>query len=278
MRLKSFLPVAALALLAACATSTPRNATPKPDSAATAMRPAGEGYLPDDAYDVLHVMPPAPVRGDARDDADRRIFRETRVFQDSPRWQLAHDDADLRMISLLKDFACSLDLDILPEQAPKIVRLLEFAMRDTARGAGIAKDHYQRLRPFRIDDGPTCLPPEPLARSFDYPSGHATAGWTSGLVLAQVAPTHATALLARGRAIGESRIVCGVHNASSVASAQFAAGAVVAMASATAAYRVDLDAAREEYVRLDRAAKQRPDAAACRAEAELVALPVLPRH
>jgi len=278
MRLNRFLPVAALALLAACATSTPRNATPKPDSTATAMRPAGEGYLPDDAYDVLRVMPPAPVRGDARDDADRRIFRETRVFQDSPRWKLAHDDADLRMISLLKDFACSLDLDVLPEQAPKIVRLLEFAMRDTARGAGIAKDHYQRLRPFRIDDGPTCLPPEPLARSFDYPSGHATAGWTSGLVLAQVAPTHATALLARGRAIGESRIVCGVHNASSVASAQFAAGAVVAMASATAAYRVDLDAAREEYARLDRAAKQRPDAAACRAEAELVALPVLPRH
>jgi len=278
MRLNRFLPVAALALLAACATGTPRNATPKPDGTATAMRPAGEGYLPDDAYDVLRVMPPAPVRGDARDDADRRIFRETRVFQDSPRWKLAHDDADLRMISLLKDFACSLDLDVLPEQAPKIVRLLEFAMRDTARGAGIAKDHYQRLRPFRIDDGPTCLPPEPLARSFDYPSGHATAGWTSGLVLAQVAPTHATALLARGRAIGESRIVCGVHNASSVASAQFAAGAVVAMASATAAYRVDLDAAREEYARLAQEAKSHPDAAACRAEAELVALPVLPRH
>jgi acid phosphatase (class A) len=276
--MRKWIPVAALVFLAACAARPSHGPDLQSSELPDAMRAPGQGYLTDDAYDILRVLPPAPIRGDARDDADRRIFRDTRAFKDSPRWQLAHDDADLGTASLLKDFACSLDLQITPEQAPRLVRLLENAMRDTARGAGIAKERYQRLRPFRIDEGATCLPQEPLARSFDYPSGHATAGWTSGLVLAQVAPAHANAVLARGRSIGESRVVCGVHNASSVEAAQLAAGAALALASALPGYRADLDAARAEYARLDRTATSRPDAAACRVEAALVAQPLLPHN
>jgi len=36
--------------------------------------------------------------------------------------------------------------------------------------------------------------------------------WETGSVLTQVAPDRVTAILARARAFGESRIVCGVHS------------------------------------------------------------------
>jgi len=276
------LPAALLLLVAGCAVPPPRAATAKPAatvpaSTAAAMAPSpGKSYLAADAFDILQVIPPAPLAGDARADADRRIFRDTRAMQDSPRWQMAHDDADLSTPRMLKDFACSLDLDIDASQAPRLVQLLQQATRDTSRGAGIAKDYYKHQRPFFVDTGPICVAPETVGKTYDYPSGHATAGWTWGLLLAQVAPVHATAVLARGRAIGDSRIVCGVHNASAVEAARLGVGAAMTLVTASADYRADLDAARSEYAQLDRAARSRPDAASCRAESELVALPVLP--
>ncbi|MBS0478307.1 MAG: phosphatase PAP2 family protein, partial [Proteobacteria bacterium] len=33
------------------------------------------GYLPDDSLDMTRILPPAPVRGDARYANDRRVFR-----------------------------------------------------------------------------------------------------------------------------------------------------------------------------------------------------------
>jgi acid phosphatase (class A) len=273
------LPAALLVMLAGCATRPGDPDSPRHAAALSAMAPSSwNGYLTPDALDVLPLLPPAPRDGDARDEADRRIFRESRAFKDSARWQMAHDDADASPRAMLKDFACSLDLDITPAEASHLVRILERVAVDTARGAGIAKQYYQRPRPFRYLEGPVCLPRESLGNSYDYPSGHATAGWTWGVVLAQVAPAHASAVLARGRAIGDSRVVCGVHNASAVEAARLAASAAMALVSVTSAYRSDLEAARVEYAQLDRAAKTRPDPAACRAEAELVALPVTPRN
>jgi acid phosphatase (class A) len=279
MRLSYLLSAALLVHLASCATRPGHPDSPQPASAMSAMAPSSwSGYLAPNALDVVAILPPAPRGGDARDESDRRIFRETRAFKDSARWQMAHDDADASPRAMLKDFACSLDLDVAPAEAPHLVRMLERVAVDTARGAGIAKEYYQRPRPFRYLEGPVCLPRESLGNSYDYPSGHATAGWTWGVVLAQVAPAHASAVLARGRSIGDSRVICGVHNASSVEAARLAASATMALVSATHAYRVDLDAARGEYEQLQRTVKMRPDAAACRAEAELVALPILPRN
>jgi acid phosphatase (class A) len=238
--------------------------------------PAGPrfpGYIQPSAIDIVKVLPPAPVQGDTRYETDRWVFKETRAWKGTARWRMASDDAALAPPDLLRDFSCSVDVELTPTKAPMIMRVAQRAARDASRQMNLAKDHFQRKRPFWIDEGEICRPREELGETFDYPSGHATAGWGWALVLAQVAPDRATQILARGRSIGESRVVCGVHNASAIEGGRYTADAVMALVSATPEFRADLDAARAELAEL-RKSGAKPDAAKCAAEASLVALPI----
>lgn len=237
-----------------------------------AQRPGG--YLQRDALDILQILPPAPVEGDPLYESDREIFRQTRALKGSARWQMAADDAELGPAKMLHHFSCSLDMELSPENAPRTLRVLQRATQDTGRAVGVAKNHFKRLRPFWIDEGETCRAREEMGKSYDYPSGHATAGWTWAMVLAQLMPERATAILARGRAIGESRIVCGLHNATAVEGARTTVSAVMAAVVASPEYQADLEAARAELQSL-RTQVAKPDPARCAAESELVAMPIL---
>jgi acid phosphatase (class A) len=229
-----------------------------------------QGYLPSDSFDIRAVLPTAPTPGDPRYDADRAIFKTTRSLVGSPRWNLATNDVKTGAADLMADFSCAVGVALTPQNAPRLKALVETAGRDTGRSSRIAKDHFRRLRPFQIDDGATCQPKEELANSFDYPSGHTTWGWTWALILAELVPDKATPILARGRAYGESRIVCGVHNASAVQYGYLTASATLAAVRATAKYKSDLAAARKELARL-RKTSPAPDAITCQAETALVA-------
>ena len=135
---------------------------------------------------------------------------------------------------------------------------------DVERAVNQPKNYYMRPRPFFSLPGDICVARNENA-SPDYPSGHATWGWSVGLVLAEIDPDRATQVLVRARAFGESRVVCGVHNASSVDAARTVAASVVAALHGDAAFRADLDAARAELAGLLRTPR-RPAPAACAAE------------
>jgi acid phosphatase (class A) len=240
---------------------------------APAAGPKFTGYLQPGTLDILKVLPPAPVEGDTRYETDRLVFKETRAWEGTPRWQMASDDALAGPADMLRHFSCSVGVEMNAANAPKIMNVAQRATRDAAREMAVSKDHIQRKRPVWIDDGNICRPRAELGDTFDYPSGHTTAGWTWALVLAQVAPDHASQILARGRAIGESRVVCGVHNASAVEGGRYTADAVMALLSANATFRADVQAARAELARL-RKQGPKPDPAMCEKEAALVALPI----
>lgn len=250
--------------------------TPPPGRAgATLMQPppareVSPPYLAGDAAGLFVVLPPAPGDGDARDEADRRIFRETRKLEGTPRWQMAAADAELGSAQMLAHFSCSLDIELSPQQAPRLVALLQKVTREAAQSMGRAKEFYKRHRPFLADDGNTCVAKSTVGNSYDYPSGHTTAGWAWGLVLAQADPARATPILARARAIGDSRVICGVHNASAVENARMLTGAAVAVISGSPQYQQDLAAARAELEALRAASHAEPLAQRCAEEAELV--------
>jgi acid phosphatase (class A) len=244
-----------------------------PPASAPVAGPRSTGYLQPGTLDILKVLPPAPVLGDTRYETDRQVFKDTRSWEGSPRWRMASDDAAAGPPDLLHHFSCSVDVELNPANAPKLMLVAQRATRDAGREMALAKDHFQRKRPFWTDEGNICRPREELGDTYDYPSGHATAGWMWGLVLAQVAPDRASQILARGRAIGESRVVCGVHNASAVEGGRYTADAVMAIVSTNVEFRADVEAARTELAAL-RKTGAKPDAARCAAEAALVALPI----
>ena len=133
-----------------------------------------------------------------------------------------------------------------------------------------AKRHFKRLRPFQIDPGPICEAKADVEYSYDYPSGHTTQGWAWGTILAELLPDHAAAILARSRSFGESRIVCGVHNASAVDAGRISASATMSIIRSSEAYQADFAAARQEVMVLRNSATK-PDPLICAVEAGLVA-------
>ena len=270
---RTLLPLTASALLAVTTVSDAQTtASPTAPAAAPAPRPR-IGYLPPGAApDILRVLAPPPVEGDIRDTADLAVFRSTRRFEGGPRWALALRDNQLGTATLLQTFSCALDAAIEPADAPALVRLLSQAGVDAGVASASGKNTWKRKRPFEREAGPVCLPPadsERLARvSSDYPSGHATAGWMAGRLLAEVVPDRATEVLERARKFGESRVVCGVHHVTAVEAGFMTAESVLSALHAVPAFRSDLDAAREEVARLR---STKPSAQACAADAAALA-------
>ena len=207
--------------------------------------PAYKGYLPPGAIDTLKILPPAPKEGETRYEADRKVFLATRALKDSPRWSLAQNDDDSGKI--VADFGCAMGFTPDPEKLPKLTALLMKVRYDVGAATNTPKDFYGRKRPYLIDEGPICIAKtEGLAKSPDYPSGHTTWGWTVGLILAEADSAHATDILVRARSFGESRVVCGVHNASAIEAGRTNASALVATLHGSAAFRADLDGVRAE--------------------------------
>ena len=241
-----------------------------------AKRERAEGYLSPHDFDVTTVLEPAPRKGDPRYDADRKIFRATRVLLNTPRGAMATSDVDTSNAALMRDFSCAVGVSLTPQNAPATLNVVARAGADTAAQTTIAKNVYRRARPFHQDRGAVCQPVAELGDSYDYPSGHTTWGWTWALILSELAPDRAGPILRRGRAYGDSRFVCGAHNESAVEGGMLSASATMAVVRTKAAFQADLSSARAEIARL-RADPATPRPQGCAAEEALVAQRVMPR-
>jgi len=244
-------------------------------SGITVSRPPVEsGYLrPEQRPDHTLFLPPPPAPESVLGTADMAVYRATRALEGSARWRLAAHDADIARRDLFADFKCSLGVDLGTVQAPAVTRLITRASADLFPLVGASKEYYKRPRPYLVEQLPLCIvPSEELTRGGAYPSGHAAAGWLYALLLAEVAPDRAAAILGRGRAYGESRVVCGVHYLSDIEGGRTLATALVAALSGSSEFAADLTAARKELGAL-RANGARGDAAACANEASELKTP-----
>ena len=264
---KSGLAVAA-AILSIGADPAPKPATGAAPMAA-APAPAKPPYLGAALPDSYAILPPAPVAGTVRYEADRSIYRSTRALKDSPRWALAQNDVN--QFAILKDLSCAVGVELTAKNAPRTSEILARVGPDVARATDRSKDINKRPRPYLVDDGPTCIEKSALlSASPDYPSGHNAWGWTVGLILTELAPDRGAQILARARAFGEGRLVCGVHTLSAVESGRLNGSMIVAALHGSDDFRKDMDVARRE-VAAARKAGPAPDPAACAKEAEIVA-------
>lgn len=237
--------------------------------AAPTPQPTPGGYLTGSPPDTYAILPPAPVPGTTRYEADRTIFLATRKLEGSERWKMAQ--ADDNSAGILKTMACAVGVELTRSNAPGLSAMIPRVGLDVSRATNRPKDIYRRQRPYLVDEGAICIAKSPqLALSPDYPSGHVTWGWTVGLILAELAPDRAEPILSRARAFGESRLVCGVHNLSAVEAGRTNGAVVVAALHGRENFRKDLEAARKEVAAV-RKSGTAPDPTACAAEAVLVA-------
>jgi acid phosphatase (class A) len=219
-------------------------------------------YLAPEQYpDGMAILPPPPSADSPASALDMAVFRATRKLQDTPRWRIATEDVTNDPLSRN---ACALGVVLDAARAPALARLLHRA--GTGPVVGKVKVAYQVPRPYLREDGPICeAKTAHLASNGDYPSGHTANGWLEALILAEVMPERATAILARGRAYGESRAICGSHSKSAVEAGYMAGASVFAVLQTSPRYQQDLAAARQELVRL-RSTAPRPDGQRCAAE------------
>lgn len=267
--------VAALFVSASCATpAAPLRVAPAPD----AYDPAHPvGYLSRDSVPRGAIfLPPPPAPGSAALAADQAAFDSTRALQGSPRWAMAVGDVPIGA-EVARRFSCAVGADLTPERAPAIYRLLARVRRDQSATTNAVKDVFARRRPYLSSPAaPICVErTQSLADDYSYPSGHSTFGFSVGMILAELAPDRASEAVARGRAYGDSRVVCGVHWNSDVVAGRVTAGALISRLHAEPAFRADMEAARVELAALRADPSARPEPGACQAEAALMSVPAL---
>ncbi len=207
------------------------------------------GYLaPGSLPDGRTFVPPPPAKDSVAFALDREINRKALELQGSERWKLAAADADLEFPRAAATFSCALDAPITTEDTPYLYRLLHRTLTDAGLSTYTAKKKYQRKRPFMVNGQPNCTPDytERLEKDGSYPSGHAAIGWAWALILSEVAPDRSDLLLARGRAFGQSRVICNVHWQSDVIQGRYLGAATVARLHSSPGFRKALAAARQE--------------------------------
>jgi acid phosphatase (class A) len=243
------IPMVSCALILSIAGCAPVPPTQDSGAHKIAESNASAGYLPRGALpDSLALLPPPPAAGSAAFAHDEEVHQNAAALRDTPRYRLAALDAELVFPRAADAFACTLGVPIDAQQTPALYRLLQRTLLDAGTSTIGAKNEYKRTRPFVVHDEPSCVPQDEarLRTNGSYPSGHTTAGWTWALVLAEVDPAHANAILARGRSYGESRLVCNVHWQSDILEGRVLGAAVVSQLHTAAEFREDVAAASKE--------------------------------
>lgn len=187
---------------------------------------------------ILPPPPSDPAQAKAElDDLHRIIAARTPERLAQAKWDDEHEDASLYGPMLGKAF----DLKALPATA----ELMSIVETDAEVAGKAAKAHFARRRPWAVDASiPNCDPDDKPTTS--YPSGHATIGYSTGLVLAELMPQKAEAILTRAQDYAFSREICGAHFASDTQASQALASTLVATLKRDPAFRAKLEASRGE--------------------------------
>lgn len=173
------------------------------------------GYLaPEARPDLTKILAAPPQPGSPRAIADAAIFDQSRAIKDKDPARWARATADVKGTAF-EHFETALGVKLTPQNAPILSALLERAGDDRSP-VSVAKSFWGTKRPYvGKDAAPVCEPKRPdLTANPDYPSGHSAFGGHVAMILAEVVPSRADALYARGRDYADSRWICGSHTLS----------------------------------------------------------------
>jgi acid phosphatase (class A) len=213
------------------------DAQPKP-----AKPVAVSKFLGPEEMDPVLLLPPPPAESAPGSVEGRaELHRIAAVRTPGRLAQAKHDDEVEDVRSIGNVLGPAFDLERLPATA----KLFADLHNEDSVAVKRAKAYFKRERPFHADPAlDVCDDGHDVQNS--YPSGHATMGYSSATVLAQLIPAKAQTILARASDYAESRLICGVHYRGDVDASQVLAGVLVARLMAKPAFIAEVEAARAE--------------------------------
>ena len=171
-------------------------------------------FVKPEDVDSAALLPGPPADDSAAHQAEVATllhWQERRTAQDVTRCRSEQDVTVFVFSDVLGNWFNAHDL-------PVTADLMQQVYVDARLASNSAKQKWQRVRPPLAD--PRINPCVALERTPSYPSGHATRGVMWATLLSEIFPEHRDALMARGKLIGEDRVIAGMHYPSDVAAGQ----------------------------------------------------------
>jgi acid phosphatase (class A) len=216
------------------------------------VKPTTLRFLTLTEIDPSRLLPPPPQ--DESDAQKKEMAAVMKLIQTrskeryaQAKWDALHEDPTPFAAAIGPSF----DLSKLPATA----KLLSDVLNDQTIATSRAKDFFKRKFPVAAampgDSYPewTCDADDrkPASRPLrSYPSGHATMGYTFGVVLAALIPEKSQTILARSASYAYSREVCGDHYHSDVEAGHVLGTTIGVLLLHNGALKPELEASKAE--------------------------------
>lgn len=203
----------------------------------------GDGASPAVAQ-LSNLLPPPPAAGSAAAQGDLQAVLAAQQARTAQDMAAARADSERSVFR----FADALGLAMQPSALPKTAAFFDRVAKWDKLQAKEAKAFWQHPRPSVVSSQVHALSKE-KPNDWSYPSGHATFGYTTAVLLANMLPEKRAAIFARAELYGEHRIVMGVHFPSDVEAGKIAGTVIAAEILRDPQWQADYAAARGELRR-----------------------------
>lgn len=211
------------------------------------------GYLSEEEMpNSLALLSPPPEIASQAYEIDLEYAKRAVESNDKIRFLKAASDADLSFPTAAKCFEAVLGIEINEQKTPKFYTFMRRVMTDAGLSTYAAKNYYNRVRPFVVNNKKTCTPDqeEVLKKVGSFPSGHAAVGSAWSLILIEIFPHNKEAILQRGHDFGESRVICNAHWHSDVEMGRIMGKATVDCLFNNRAFLMDIEQVKKEILQV----------------------------
>lgn len=218
--------------------------------AATRASTRADGYLTyEDLPNPVNYLPAPPDDTSSLFTYDISQYIDGQMQRYTSRGEMAKNDCNSSVSYMCNYFSSAFGKKISESETPEIFNLVSRVSQLAGQSCTVAKNHYNRLRPYVLFNEPTIYPEDEddLRDNGSYPSGHAAFGWLIGLTLSEINPTAMNNLMSQAYEYGQSRVIAGYHFQSDVDAGRLTAGAAFARLHAESEYLDQLEKAMKEF-------------------------------
>jgi acid phosphatase (class A) len=195
--------------------------------------------------DLVKILAPPPLNDSSQTQAEIQELIQIQDKRSSQEEAAAQADVRLTIFQVAGDV---LGPKFTPDNLPITVKFVEQMERDEGFIVSSAKETWNRPRPFMLSE--KVKPCVRQSRSGSYPSGHATFGYLSGIVLANIVPEKRAEIFARADQYGYHRMVGGVHYRSDVEAGRISGSVIAAIMMQNPNFQEEFLKARSEVRRI----------------------------